>query len=109
MSVRSEVAFNGSQRLRSFRGGSVKSAGHQAVLTVESETISPLLFALHVPLGILMYNSSAIATVHPLVVFTLGMYWAVRTNVSLIRPAYVVAYLIGAEVLWRMTGAPVYW
>jgi hypothetical protein len=67
------------------------------------------LFALaHVPLGLLMHQFNAIATVHAIVTFLIGCGWAIYGR----RPervAYVAAYITGAEVLWRMASADVFW
>lgn len=64
---------------------------------------------LHLPLGVLLYSSSALALLHPLIVFFLGLRWALRKHTPLIKVAYVCAYIIGAEVLWRMAGSPIFW
>ena len=68
-----------------------------------------LLSALHIPLGILLYNFSILTVIHPLAVFAVGLYFAFRKNEPLERTAWVAAYLIGIEVLWRMAHSPVFW
>lgn len=69
----------------------------------------PILFiVLHIPLGILLYNSSFLALIHPLIVIVYGLYWATRTA-NLEKVAHTVAYLIGVEVLWRMADSPIFW
>ena len=77
--------------------------------TVETFKLPILLFVLHIPLGLLLYNSKALALVHPLAVFLFGMYRALNQKASLERVANVAAYLIGAEILWRMAEAPINW
>lgn len=67
------------------------------------------LIALHLPLGILLYRSSALALIYPLIVFFLGLYWASRPQEKTIKVAYAAAYLVGAEVLWRMAESSIYW
>jgi O-Antigen ligase len=70
----------------------------------------PLVLALvHVPLGLLLYRSSMLALAHPLAVLSLGLYFAIRKNEKIERAAYVAAYLVGAEVLWRMGSSPIFW
>ncbi len=49
-----------------------------------------------------------IATAHALVTLGVGLWWATISNNSE-RVAYIVAYITGAEVLWRMTQAQVFW
>lgn len=69
-----------------------------------------LLFSLlHLPVGLFLYNAGPLALLHPIGVFILGIYWAFVKNVSLERIAYLVAYLVGCEILWRMSGTPIFW
>lgn len=68
-----------------------------------------LMVILHIPLGLLLYRSSALALLYPAAIFFIGLYYAVRKNVRLERVAYVAAYLVGAEVLWRMAQSLIYW
>ena len=71
----------------------------------------PLLvfYMLHIPLALLIYRSPAIATAHALATFLVGLWWALRGGGHLAPVAYVGAYIVGAEVLWRMAGAQVFW
>jgi len=66
-------------------------------------------YALHMPLALLIYRSPALATFHALVTFLVGLRWALMGFRSFAQVAYAGAYLVGAEVLWRMTGAQVFW
>ena len=68
-----------------------------------------LLTILHIPLGLLLYLSTSLAMLHPLVTFALGMYFAVSRHKRLERVALVVAYMVGSEALWRMARAPIPW
>lgn len=62
----------------------------------------------HVPLALLMHTTPQIATIHALLAFLVGLRWAlVRSHLR--QVAYVGAYITGAEVLWRMTGANIPW
>ncbi len=65
-------------------------------------------FALHVPLGLVMFRSPEAATLHALVSVAAGMWWA-TSSPQLERVAYIAAYITGAEVLWRMCDAHVFW
>ena len=49
-----------------------------------------LLTLVHIPFGILLYRAGAIAVLHPLGVFFLGMYWAFQKNEKLEKTALVV-------------------
>jgi hypothetical protein len=64
---------------------------------------------MHLPLALLMRESSAFSTVHALATVALGLYFALAGRRHLVRVAYVGAYIVGAEVLWRMTAAQVFW
>ena len=109
MSVRTGAIVNASSGLRIPRRARLRDARAKLFSKAEKESSLLLLFVLHVPLGVLMYNSSAVAIAHPLAITALGLYWALQAKEPISRVAYVVAYLIGAEVLWRMTGSPIYW
>jgi O-antigen ligase len=62
----------------------------------------------HVLLAASMAWVRDIATAHALVTLGVGLWWAIAgTNYE--RVAYVVVYITGAEVLWRMTQAQVFW
>lgn len=63
----------------------------------------------HLPLGLLLYNSSALAILHPAGVFLLGLYYAARKGEKIEKTAMTAAYLVGAEVLWRMAKSPIPW
>lgn len=62
----------------------------------------------HIPLGFLLHSSSAVSALHAAATFAVGMYLALFDR-RLERVAYVGAYIIGAEVLWHMTDAPIFW
>lgn len=67
-----------------------------------------MFFAVHIPLAIAMGYFKQLSTLHALVTVGVGLCWLSLGN-SLERAAYVAAYITGAEVLWRMTGASVFW
>ncbi|MFL6227693.1 MAG: O-antigen ligase family protein [Pyrinomonadaceae bacterium] len=79
--------------------GRARSAGLAAAL---------LLIAAHAPLAIVMRHSPPVATAHALLVFVFGMGVALFGRKPM-HVAYVAAYIIGAEVLWRMSDARVPW
>jgi hypothetical protein len=62
-----------------------------------------IFFAAHVPLALAMKQLPKVAIAHGLLTLALGMWWAV-TSRRLERVLYVAAYIVGAEVLWRMVG-----
>lgn len=62
----------------------------------------------HAPLALALQRSSQLATLHALGTLALGVYWATQRR-RLDRAVYTTAYLAGAEVLWRMTAADVFW
>lgn len=72
--------------------------------------IVALLSVLHLPLGILFYNSWLFGVFHSLSIFGVGLYFAFQIDTdSLNKAAYTVAYLAGVEVLWRMAESVVFW
>lgn len=62
----------------------------------------------HLPLGLWMHAQSAITFVHGAITFAAGMWWALSSN-RLERVAWTGAYIVGAEVLWRMTTDALPW
>lgn len=71
--------------------------------------LHPLVFlALHVPLAFVVSSSSALSTVHAGIVFLVGL-WVTVMGRRVEHVAYAAAYVVGAEVLWRMTSASVPW
>lgn len=64
---------------------------------------------LHLPLGVFLYSAGLLGIIHPLAVFGLGMYWAFSKKVKLDRIAYLTAYLVGFEIIWRMAQTPIFW
>jgi O-antigen ligase len=67
-----------------------------------------VFFAGHMLLAVSMAWARDIATAHALVTLGIGLWCAAISNNSE-RVAYIVAYITGAEVLWRMTQAQVFW
>jgi O-antigen ligase len=66
-----------------------------------------LFFAAHIPLGLVMSRFELIATGHALLTIGLGLIWALQGKTE--RTLYAAAYIVGAEVLWRMSSANVFW
>jgi hypothetical protein len=67
-----------------------------------------LLFLCHFPLVYLLQASPVASTVHAIGVFLLGI-WFIIHDANPRRLVYVLGYIVGAEVLWRMTDARVFW
>lgn len=67
------------------------------------------LTLIHLPLGITLYSTGSAGLLHPLAAFSLGMFLALRKKVNIHYVTLAVAYIVGAEVLWRMAGVPTPW
>ncbi len=65
--------------------------------------------AVHVPLALLMRRNENVATLHAVAAVVAGLWLAASPSQSMARVAYAAAYVTGAEVLWRMTDADVFW
>lgn len=61
----------------------------------------------HVALALVMFQYEAVATLHAGLTLLVGLWWAIGRKLD--RVAYCGAYIVGAEVLWRMTDAQVPW
>jgi hypothetical protein len=66
------------------------------------------LVLLHVPLALAMDRYPNFATIHAVAVLGIGLVWALSGRHPQ-RVACTAAYIAGAEVLWRMTEARVFW
>jgi O-antigen ligase len=67
-----------------------------------------VFIAFHVVLALAMRNLHAVATVHGIATATVGVLYAATTT-KIRRVSWVVAYIAGCEVLWRMNGAGVFY
>jgi len=63
---------------------------------------------IHVPLAVLLYASAQLSTIHAIIIGCIGLVLIYR-RAPLVQFAYLAAYIAGAEVLWRMTKAGVFW
>jgi O-antigen ligase len=69
----------------------------------------PLFFAAHIPLALLMDRYSTIGSLHAMATLMVGLWCAAIGRRPMERVAYIGAYFTGAEVLWRMSEAAVFW
>jgi O-antigen ligase len=56
----------------------------------------------------MLHQNVELATAHAWATFAVGLWWALSTRDTM-RVAYVAAYTTGAEVLWRMSNADIFW
>jgi O-antigen ligase len=83
--------------------------GNSSRQLLASPTVRVVTFlALHIPLALAMTNITIISTVHALCTLALGVWFLARDNEPY-RLIYLTAYITGAEMLWRMTNAQVFW
>ncbi len=76
--------------------------------TRRNENLFFLGILLQIPLVLLMRNFAYVSTIHALGTLAIGLYFLAR-DVRPTRLVYTLGYIIGAEVLWRMTSATVFW
>lgn len=63
---------------------------------------------LHILLALTMRSYKLVSTLHAMVVLAIGVYTALTSeDIKKIIP--IIGYITGAEVLWRMTKAGVFW
>ena len=67
-----------------------------------------IFFAVHIPLALAIHRAGTVSTAHALATVSVGLILAL-TGQSPVRIGIVTAYIIGAEVMWRMTDAAVFW
>ena len=68
-----------------------------------------LFLAAHLPLSLLVYRSPALGVLHALVVLAFALRAAVGPPERLPQVVWAAAYIVGAEVLWRMSQTPIFW
>lgn len=100
----SNISYLGTLRTKSFSRPRILSKKR-----LKSFKLPLLITALHIPFGVLSYQINNISVIHQLVVFGLGLYWAIRKKEKLEKIAYVCAYIIGMEIMWRMTLSSIFW
>ena len=79
-----------------------------ASLTAKEQAWWLVFIALHAPLGLWMRSQSTVVFIQGAGAILLGFWWALNAS----RPervAYVVAYMVGSEVLWRMVTDALPW
>jgi len=74
----------------------------------ERNLIFWLFILIHIPLALWINQSRNVSTVYAMATLIVGLFIALTTR-NAIRVAYLAAYIAGAEVLWRMTEARVFW
>jgi hypothetical protein len=62
----------------------------------------------HIPLVLLMNQFDWLATIHAITTVLLGIFYLTQKNPPE-NFLYVTGYIVGAEILWRMTNANVFW
>lgn len=67
-----------------------------------------LVLAAHAGLAVMMRDHRQVATLHALLIFGVGA-WIACLSARPERAVYIGAYIAGAEVLWRMNRAGVFW
>ena len=75
---------------------------------LSSGTKIVLLLLAHIPLAFLLRSVQLFATLHALFTMLIGV-WIAITSDDIKKVVPIVAYITGAEVLWRMTDANVFW
>jgi O-antigen ligase len=76
----------------------------------DKAAIGLLVFCIiHVPLAFVLSQSSFFALLHALATFAVGFALVIFSRRYMEYAAYAGAYIVGAEVIWRMSSANVYW
>src|SRR4051794_20829390 len=79
--------------------------GHPVRLSFATFTVA--LIGLHVLLAVIVRDSPAAAGLHAAVVAAVSLWVAI--NGRALAAASCAAYVVGAEVLWRMCNAPIFY
>lgn len=81
---------------------------HSRVGAIGDGTKIFFVLLLHVILALVIRNVRLLATAHAVITFMIGL-WLVLKEDDIRKVIPVAAYIVGAEVLWRMTKANVFW
>jgi len=81
---------------------------HPRMSALTRDTKIGLMLGLHIPLAFLLRNVQLFATIHAFITLFIGV-WIALTSEDLKKVIPVIAYITGAEVLWRMTKANIFW
>lgn len=67
-----------------------------------------ILLAVHAYLGVLLKSDASLATMHAVLVGVAGLYFSLRDGMPE-RTYLMIGYIVGSEILWRMTRADIFW
>ncbi|MCB2209918.1 O-antigen ligase family protein [bacterium] len=81
---------------------------HPRSIQIRTSTVRFLLVLAHIPLAFLFRELPILSTLHAYITLSIGVFIALTAkDISKIIP--IVTYILGAEVLWRMTNANIFW
>ena len=95
------------QSLNRYRADPLLKQNDAPLESVRSSTIV-LLLLLHAGLALAMKDVQFISTVHAVIVLVLAL-WKALTSKNLKEVLPYTAYIMAAEILWRMTKADIFW
>jgi hypothetical protein len=81
---------------------------HPRSIQIKASTTRLLLILLHIPLAFLIREFQILSTLHAYVTLAVGVF-IVLTVKDIKKVIPVITYILGAEVLWRMTDAKIFW
>src|SRR5689334_822272 len=85
----------------------VDQAANDDTMPAREQVLWALVIVLHVPLALLMYSQTILLVPQAGIAMALGIWWAMTNRTD--RVAYAAAYIVGSEVLWRMTTDALWW
>jgi len=83
--------------------------GAEGAVAIDRPNATLFFLLAHVPIALLMKQLPSVATFHAIATLVVGLVWALSKRKTMLDVACVGAYIMGAEVLWRMTEANVFW
>jgi hypothetical protein len=67
------------------------------------------LIAIHILLGLLSTANTTVAFIHAIIVLLVGFFACISAKRHLVTVLYICAYIVGAELFWRMNLASIPW
>lgn len=77
-------------------------------ITVSRSVWIPVLLIAHMGAALYFDDHPSLAALHAYLTLLAGL-WVCLLGTKVDRVIYIASYIVGAEVLWRMAGASIYW
>lgn len=85
-----------------------RASDRERVVPSQIAVFAVLIVAGHVLLAFLLKDNRSLATLHAAATLSIGLWFALSTR-KIERIVYISSYIVGAELIWRMSGGSLFW